>query len=176
MSQTLKHLPPQVPPGPACTIRQADLYADADVDRLSQLHDLYARELLDDEFGLPDLVRRNAIAGLREIPGALALLAYLGEKPAGMAVCLMSYSTFRAAPVLNVHDLMVRREFRGRGVANELLRCAEREAEKRSCCKVTLEVREDNQQARRLYHRRGYSGEPGADATPGTFFLEFPLL
>lgn len=175
MSQTLRHLPPQIPPGPACTVREADLDASADAALFSGLLDEYARELLEDDSGLPEALRRAAIVGLRDIPGALVLLAYLGEEPAGMAVCLMSFSTFHAAPVLNVHDLMVRREFRSRGVANELLRRTEREAEKRGCCKVTLEVREDNRQARRLYHRRGYSGESGNDAAPGTFFLEFPL-
>jgi ribosomal protein S18 acetylase RimI-like enzyme len=173
MSQTLKHIPPHIPPGPACTVRKADLGDTADTVLLTDLLDLYARELLDDERGLPEARAQDAVRGLRTMPGTLALFAYLAKEPVGMAICLMSYSTFRAAPVLNVHDLMVRAEFRGRGVANELLRRAEREAENRGCCKVTLEVREDNQRARRLYHRRGYTGAPGSDTSPGTFFLEF---
>lgn len=40
------------------------------------------------------------------------------------------------------------------------------------CCKLTLEVREDNERARSLYKSVGFGDfAPGADPTP-TFFLE----
>ena len=172
MSQTLKHLPPNVPPGPACVVRRAEFDDAADIAVVTELFADYALGLVGKSGAIEPQVLHEVVAGLKTMPGAFALIAFVGDKPAGLAVCLESYSTFRAARVINVHDLGVLAEFRSRGIANELLRCVEREAEERHCCKVTLEVRDDNHDARRLYRRRGYSGESGSPDLPGTFFLE----
>lgn len=175
MSRTLKHIKPQVPPGPACVVRLADLEDPDDCARLRDLLQEYASDLLGSPGGLGEDILRVAIPGLARIPGAFALLAFVDDEPAGMANCLPSYSTFRAQPVINVHDLAVRRTFRSRGIGDALLHRVEREADARGCCKVTLEVQADNERARRLYHRRGYRGAPGQSDGPGTFFLELGL-
>jgi GNAT superfamily N-acetyltransferase len=101
-------------------------------------------------------VRSRLIPALREQPLALVLLAFDGERPVGVACCFGGFSTFAARPTMNLHDLMVLDEYRGRGIGRQLLQAVEEHARAAGCCKVTLEVLEHNP-ARRLYVAAGYS-------------------
>ena len=74
----------------------------------------------------------------------------------GLAICFPGFSTFHAQPLLNVHDLTVCTSHRGRGIGTALLGALEQEALSRGCCRLTLEVRSDNQAARGLYRKRGF--------------------
>jgi ribosomal protein S18 acetylase RimI-like enzyme len=174
MTRTLKHIAPKIPPGPACVVRLARLAEDVESKEVARLLTAYAHEALGGEALDPQTATRaiELVAGSAD---AFVLLASVGTTNVGLAICLPSISTFAAAGVVNVHDLWVDREFRARGLGSELLRCVRREAEQRGCAKVTLEVREDNPGARRLYRRRGFRGEPGTPNVPGTFFLELTL-
>ncbi len=142
-------------------ICRADWQASADQDAVLELLDLYAREPLGQGAPLSSAVRRRLIPGLRAQGGSLVLLAWAGSRAGGLAVCFSGFSTFHARPLLNIHDLIVRPGLRGRGVGRALLRAVEQEAEQRGCCKLTLEVRADNDRARRLYQNLGFvAGEP----------------
>ena len=142
-------------------IRRADWQDPADQQAVLELLELYAREPLGQGGPLSDAVRQRLIPGLRAQPGTVVLLAWSGSRPCGLAVCFGGFSTFHARPLLNIHDLIVRPELRGRGVGRTLLRAVEEEAVRRGCCKLTLEVRADNPRARRLYRAMGFdSGEP----------------
>lgn len=101
--------------------------------------------------------RRAMLDGLAALPTSLVLLLFIAERPVGMAVCFRGFSTFNAAPLLNIHDLIVAREHRGNGLGRCLVREAERIAGEMRCCKVTLEVRRDNRIARKLYRSCGFS-------------------
>lgn len=174
MTRKLKHLVPKIPPGPACVVRKARLDEARDRAEVARLLGVYADEAL----GMASLdpgTAAQSVEMLSQSRDAFVLIASVGASHAGMAICLPSISTFAAAGVINVHDLWVDATFRKRGIASELLRCVQREADHRACVKVTLEVREDNTDARRLYRRRGFRGEPGTIDAPGTFFLELPL-
>ena len=61
-------------------------------------------------------------------------------------------------------------EWRGRGLGRAMLNAIENYARDSGCCKVTLEVREDNAGARRLYADVGF----GTEILP-TIFLEKSL-
>ena len=174
MTRTFKHLAPRVPPGPACVVRLAGFADPEERAAAARLLAQYAQEAQGGEpFPLETAARSVDLLAVRE--GAFVLLASVGAQDVGMAVCLPSLSTFTAAAVVNIHDLWVDRDFRKRGIAAELLRRVQREAEDQGCRKVTLEVREDNPQARRLYRRSGFRGEAGSPDAPGTFFLELLL-
>lgn len=109
---------------------------------------------------LPDKTRSNLIEELSQFPTTLCLIAFFDGKVAGVANCFFGFSTFKAAKVLNIHDLAVMPGVRGKGIGEALLTAAEKKAKEMNCCKVTLEVREDNR-ARGLYERHGFSyGEP----------------
>jgi len=83
-----------------------------------------------------------------------------GKKPVGLAVCFIGFSTFSVKKIINVYDLIVLPEYRGRGVAGQLLGAIEDKAREIDCCKLTLEVRVDNKKGMRLYKKHGFnSGE-----------------
>jgi ribosomal protein S18 acetylase RimI-like enzyme len=88
-------------------------------------------------------------------------LAYEGDLAIGLAICLVGFSSFRAQPLLNIHDIAVRPAARGRGVGRRLLAAIEQDARELGCCKVTLEVRADNHRAKAAYENAGFrAGQP----------------
>jgi ribosomal protein S18 acetylase RimI-like enzyme len=156
-------------------VAPASFASDEDVSAFLDLLDAYARDPMGGGAPLPGDVRMRLIPDLksRMLRGdALVLIARLGGKPVGLAVCFSSYSTFRGRPVLNLHDLAVMPEQRGAGVGRKLLEAVEDAARARRCCKVTLEVREDNARARAIYERSGFSDYAPGDARTRTLFLE----
>lgn len=142
-------------------------YRDArDAADLVALLDAYARDPMGGGESLRDDVRARLTDDLAANPQAFSLLARLDERAVGLANCFMGYSTFAAAPLVNIHDLAVLPEVRGRGVGKALLAAVEAEALKRGACKITLEVLSGNP-ARHLYAREGY-GDYQLDPEAGT--------
>ncbi|MCX9147553.1 GNAT family N-acetyltransferase [Erythrobacter sp. WG] len=140
---------------PALTITLAD-YRDArDAADVVALLDAYARDPMGGGERLRDDVKARLVGDLAADPQAFSLLARLEDKAVGLANCFMGYSTFAAAPLVNIHDLAVLPEARGRGIGKALLQAVEAEALKRGACKITLEVLSGNP-ARHLYAREGY--------------------
>ena len=137
------------------SIVDADLAEGEHERALVALVDAYARDPMGGGHALSAVVRETMVAGLRRAGNALVLLAYVDEAPVGVAVCFVGYSTFAARPLINVHDLAVLPAHRQRGVGTALLAAVEARALARGCCKITLEVRDDNEPARRLYGRFG---------------------
>ncbi|MCH8568873.1 MAG: GNAT family N-acetyltransferase [Balneolales bacterium] len=118
--------------------------------------DAYSRDPMGLGQPLSDFVRENLIEELDELPTAVSLLAFIGDKPVGLANCFLGVSSFRAKRLLNIHDLAVVPEYRGRGIGKLLLEAVEAKAEQMGCCKITLEVREDNR-AQKLYREFGFA-------------------
>jgi GNAT superfamily N-acetyltransferase len=118
--------------------------------------DSYARDPKGGGVPLRPDVRARLVPALREHPTALVLLALADSGPIGVAVCFIGFSTFEARPLVNVHDLAVLPQHRGQGVGRALLAGVEQRARARGCCKLTLEVQDDNEPARRLYARFGF--------------------
>ena len=156
-------------------VRPADLEAGADAEAVLQLLDAYAADPMGDGEPLPESTRQRLIPALRKIPERLVLLAFLDKRAIGLAIAFQGFSTFRAMPLLNVHDLAVLPEFRGRGVGSALLAGLEAEARQRGCCKMTLEVRADNSPANALYRRRGFAAAVIDDQEIQYLFLEKKL-
>jgi GNAT superfamily N-acetyltransferase len=135
----------------------------ADLDRPEHQRDVvamtqaYARDAMGKSAPLdPDVAKRLASA-LREHPTTIVFLAYVGDAPVGIATCFLGFSTFAARPLVNVHDLAVVPEQRGKGIGQALLAAVEDEARKRGCAKLTLEVLEHNTRARAVYEGEGFA-------------------
>lgn len=139
------------------------------------LLDHYAQERMGIGRTLPDDVKKKLVPGLRAHPTSFAFLAFLAKEPVGVIVCFRGYSTFQAQPIVNIHDFCVKRPFRGRQIGRELLRLVEAKARHMGCARITLEVREDNERALRLYESDGFEGQRSRDGRPRTFFLEKTL-
>jgi GNAT superfamily N-acetyltransferase len=153
----------------AVRIRPVDFRLEDDVDRFVTMLDAYARDPMGMGTPLPADVPARLRRDLAAHPGAFALLAEAAGDPVGFATCFVGYSTFRAMPLLNIHDIAVIPAWRGRGVAGHLLDAITQYARGLGCCRVTLEVRSDNAPARALYRRAGFL-PAGCD-----LFLEQPL-
>jgi ribosomal protein S18 acetylase RimI-like enzyme len=135
--------------------------------------DSYARDRVGGGQPLAVDVRERLVPALERHPGCLVLLAFAGERPVGIAVCFFGFSTFHARPLLNVHDLAVLPECRGIGIGRALLEGVEAHARRAGCCRLTLEVQDDNARARALYARFGFGDFMVADSP--TRFLMKPL-
>jgi ribosomal protein S18 acetylase RimI-like enzyme len=114
--------------------------------------------------------RASVLAHLRDHPRCLVLLATLDTRPVGAAVCFINYSTFAAAPFVNIHDLAVLPSFRGAGIGAALLLGVELHARKQGCARMTLEVRADNEIALSLYRRARFK-----HCAPPMFYLRREL-
>lgn len=150
---------------------------EADLDRpehqraVLDLTSAYATDAMGNGKPLSESVRAALIPGLREQPTLLILLAYLDGQPIGIATCFRGFSTFAAKPLINIHDLAVLPPHRGHGVGRRLLAAVERKAQALGCCKVTLEVSENNRRARGLYEAAGFAQTVYAEGAGGALFF-----
>ena len=120
------------------------------------LMDEYARLPMIYGKPLPDTIKAKLANELNQVPGAFSVLCYVHDTPAGLTNCLQSFSTFKCQPLVNVHDVMVSADYRGRGLTRKLFNKVEEVARERGCCKLTLEVLEKNEAARRAYQAIGF--------------------
>jgi ribosomal protein S18 acetylase RimI-like enzyme len=154
------------------TVIEADLNQSQHQSAILQLINSYARDPMGDGQDLSPAVRDRLIAGLRQHPTTLVLLAFDAAIPVGVAVCFVGFSTFAARPLINIHDLAVIPGYRGRGIGRLLLKTVEAKGQELGCCKLTLEVREDNQRAQLLYQKFGFGDMPSAQRPVRHWFLQ----
>lgn len=126
--------------------------------RRAELADLDDVAALEAHFPSDRLSRRQ-LRHLLTRAHAEAWVAEVGGRIVGDAVVLFR----RGFDAARLYSLVVAPDSRGHGVGSALLRAAERGAAERGCVSVRLEVREDNDAARRLYLRHGYEVVGHAD-------------
>lgn len=141
-----------------------------------QLLDHYAQDPMGGGDGLSDYAKLNLVATMREVPGFHGALAWLDGKAVGLIDCFAGFSTFAARPLLNVHDIVVHRDVRGRGVGQALLAWAEARARELGCCKLTLEVLSNNTRAMRSYEQAGFAPYVLDPAAGHALFLQKYLV
>ena len=151
-------------------VEEADLTDARQASAVVEIIDSYARGPGGQNAALTDFAREKLIAGLLDHPLAIVLLASVAARPVGIAVCVFGFSTFAGKPTLNVHDLAVLPDLQGQGVGHALLAEVERRARERGCSKISLEVLDTNDGAKRLYAQTGF----GPWDSP-TFFVTKPL-
>ena len=156
-------------------ITEADLNRTEHQNAVVELIDAYAMDSMGDGKPLSAEVRRDLIPRLKQHPTTIILLAYHGDKAVGIAVCFLGFSTFVARPLINIHDLAVLPAHRGQGIGQRLLEAVERKARNLGCCKLTLEVQENNHRARQVYEAAGFAQAVYEKAAGGSLFLSKPL-
>jgi len=157
---------------PTIEILQADLDDTEHADAVLSLVDSFAIEPVSGGTGLAREVLDALIPGLRAHPTTLIFLARQNSAYLGAAICFLGFSTFFARPLVNIHDLTVLAEHRGKGIGRLLLSAVESKARELGSCKLTLEVRTDNEGARRLYASEGFTNNKGSEKPVSYFFLE----
>jgi GNAT superfamily N-acetyltransferase len=141
---------------PDVRVAAVDLDDPAQAASFLALLDHYARDPMGGGDGLHPGVRARLPAALRTQPGFHGALAWQGADAVGLINCFAGFSTFAAQPLLNVHDIVVRQDERGRGIGQALLAWAETRARELGCCKLTLEVLSRNERAMASYRRAGF--------------------
>jgi ribosomal protein S18 acetylase RimI-like enzyme len=160
-------------------IIQADLDNPRHQRDLVAMLDAYAQDPMGGGEPMAEDVIARLVPGLRAHPAAYVFLAYRetpgdtpgntsgdnsggtsggtsGGEAVGIANCFLGFSTFAAKPLINIHDLAVVPQARREGVGRKLLDSVAAKAKALGCCAVTLEVRDDNPAAQKLYKNYGF--------------------
>ena len=138
-------------------IIQADLtIADHAVAVLALLNS-YASEAAGGGQPLADYTRQHLIKRLQQRTDVLVILAYDDAKPVGLVIAFEGFSTFMCKPLLNIHDVVVLEPYRGQGIAQKMLDAVEALSRQRGCCKLTLEVLQNNSPAQAAYCKAGFA-------------------
>ena len=151
----------------ALRIVRADLNNTQHQAAVLKMTRAYAQDPMGNGRDLPEDIQASLVHGLRTHPTTLIFLALHQDEAVGIVTCFVGFSTFAARPLVNIHDLHVAQDYRRHGLAHRLLEAVETEARRLDCCKLTLEVQENNQTALALYRSFGFVGgqyEPDAGA------------
>ena len=140
----------------ALHIQRVDYLNAKDTQALVFLLDAYAQDPMGGGEALQPEASARLCNDLSRIAGAISFIAWLDHEPIGLINCFEGFSTFKAKPLLNVHDIAVLTGYRGQGVGQALLQAAEAHALSRGCCKLTLEVLSGNAPAMQSYKRFGF--------------------
>jgi ribosomal protein S18 acetylase RimI-like enzyme len=157
-------------PDPSVKVVEADLNRPDHQRDVLALTAAYALDPTGNDGPLPPEVLDNLIPGLQSHPTTLIFLAYKNGHAVGLASCFRGFSTFAARPLINIHDLAVLPEHRGLGIGRRLLTAVEQKARELGCCKVTLEVQENNARARHTYAQAGFNQGIYSPTTGGSLY------
>lgn len=154
-----------------CADLSKPMHAKAIVDLMSQ----YALDPMGGGKDLPQEVKSNLAACLGARNDVTVLLAYMNAEAIGLLTAFEGFSTFKCKPLLNIHDIIVKSGFRGRGIAGQLLEAIEPIARAKDCCKLTLEVLSGNEPAKVAYQRQGFRAYQLDPQMGEAWFWEKPL-
>mmetsp|Transcript_20227 Transcript_20227/g.20337 ORF Transcript_20227/g.20337 Transcript_20227/m.20337 type:complete len:163 (+) Transcript_20227:154-642(+) len=135
---------------------RADLTNPDHGQAIIQLLDMYASDPCGGAESLSEYSKTNLISELIRRPTAHIFLAKMNDNYVGLANCFEGFSTFLCKPILNIHDFAVDTNYRRRGISKSLLAAVEQHAKLLGCCKVTLEVLDNNIPAKNAYLSFGF--------------------
>lgn len=154
------------------SVKKINYLDAADAQTLVDLLDMYACDPMGGGEALSAQVKARLCGDLANHPGAVSWIAYVNGKPAGLLNAFKGYSTFKALPLMNVHDIAVAPAFRGQGVGQALLDALETYAQELGCCKLTLEVLSGNHVAQRSYQHFGFEQYALSAETGQALFMQ----
>jgi GNAT superfamily N-acetyltransferase len=135
----------------------------------------YAQDDMGQGAPLAAAVQKNLVAELAKRPHAISVLAYVDGQAAALANCFEGFSSFKAKPLINIHDVYVHDDFRGLKLSHRLLEKIEEHARAIGCCKITLEVLDGNHPAKKSYEKFGFQGYELDPELGAALFWEKPL-
>jgi GNAT superfamily N-acetyltransferase len=145
--------------------RRVDYASTSDRAALCSLLNHYAQDPMGGSAPLAHDVLARLCDDLAKRTFAFSFIAWLAnaenegkdERAVGLVNCMEGYSTFKAKPLINIHDLIVHSDWRGQGVGQLLMQAVEQEARSKGACKITLEVLTGNHTAMQSYKRFGFA-------------------
>jgi GNAT superfamily N-acetyltransferase len=126
---------------------------------LENLITLINEYILDDMGGgipITGLQKLRLVDGLNSHPATYIVFALANDDFVGLAICFELFSTFNVRKCINIHDFIVRKEFRRKKIGTALMMHIHEYAISKGCSSITLEVRHDNTAAQMLYIEEGF--------------------
>jgi ribosomal protein S18 acetylase RimI-like enzyme len=152
------------------SIIKVDLQNPIHCNQVIKLLNDYMNDPMGNNRPMPKALAPQIISGLKQHSGFLGFFVMAGNQFAGLANCNVNFSTFQAKPLINIHDFIVAPECRNLGVGCFLLQGIINYAVQNGFCRINLEVREDNANAKSLYRKMGFT-----DSVPKMMFWELKL-
>lgn len=122
-----------------------------------ELLNAYALDPMGNGAPLTQDVLKELIPGLLHHPTTIIFLAFHDNKAVGIATCFKGFSTLRARPMIYISDFYLQPDYRGLKIGQKLLASVEKKAIELNCCKITLEVQENNLPAIQRYKTAGFN-------------------
>ena len=157
------------------TTRLVDYNNTDDAQLLVSLLNNYALDPMGGGEPLSDFSKDNLAKQLAQLTNAFSVFCFVEGKPAGLINCFVGFSTFKCKPVVNIHDVVVLSEFRGKGLSLKMMELVEATSSEKGACKMTLEVLEGNIVAQKAYQKFGFSGYELDPAMGKAMFWEKPI-
>jgi ribosomal protein S18 acetylase RimI-like enzyme len=154
------------------TTRRVDYRNAVDRAALCEMLNVYAQDPMGGGAPVAAQPLARLCDDLAARPFAFSFLAWRGDVAVGLANCFEGYSTFKAQPLVNIHDIAVHPSARGQGVGQALLQAVQQEAHTRGACKITLEVLTGNAVALKSYARFGFAAYALDPAVGQAVFLQ----
>jgi GNAT superfamily N-acetyltransferase len=108
---------------------------------------------ISDEVTATEADVRAALSGPR--PVAQAILAYVGEEPAGVALFSLSFASFLGKPGIYIEDFFVEQAHRNRGIGKLMLVHLAKLGRDRGCGRLEWSVLNWNERAMEFYQSFG---------------------
>jgi ribosomal protein S18 acetylase RimI-like enzyme len=137
----------------------------AHTEALVNLMNHYINDKMGGGESIRGIQKDKLIEGLRNLPTSLVLLAEENGQIVGLCNSFINFATFTVKKFINIHDIVVLNDQRGKGIGKRLMEAVIHFAKEIDCSKVTLEVREDNRIAQELYKSLGFK-----DCSPRMYF------
>lgn len=137
-------------------VNVGDIHNVEDQKAMLQMLDLYMQDPMGASNKLQTEIAVKNIEGLTKQANYVFFLAKCNGETAGVANCFVNFSTFKAKQLINIHDFAVDPKFRRKGIGEAMMKKIISYSSEHDFCKVTLEVRNDNQGAQNLYKKVGF--------------------
>lgn len=142
-----------------------DYDKSAHISALTDLLNSYISDPMGDAPLLDKKQQQELVIGLKNHASAFVLFLLHEGTYVGFTTCFVNFSTFKVKPYLYIHDIFISNDFRGKGLGKRLMQKLIIISKERGYCKITLEVREDNITAKKLYQSFGFG-----ECEPKMFF------
>lgn len=111
---------------------------------------------------------KQILIGLQQQCNYRGIVVTKDDEAVGLANCFVNFSTFKAKPLLNIHDFIILPKYRELGIGRYLMQSVKQFSKANKHCKITLEVREDNTIAQSLYQSECFT-----ECQPNMLFWEY---
>ncbi|QGY45045.1 GNAT family N-acetyltransferase [Maribellus comscasis] len=151
-------------------IVQVDLNDRRHCDALLRLLNDYMLDEMGIGEAMPTDLGPKIINGLKNHPAYIGFFVCIDDNFAALANCNLNFSTWKAKPLINIHDFIVCPNYRKLGVGLFLLNEIAVYATEKGYYRINLEVRNDNYKAQNLYRKAGFE-----ECNPPNYFWEKKL-